>query len=191
MIGYLKGNVVLLDGSSLILYVHGVGYKVTAANNLLTTVHLNTEASIFTHTHVREDQLDLYGFASYQDLKLFEYFIGVSGIGPKTAIGIFSLGSREEIVQALQKADVDFFTGVPRLGKKNAQKLIIELKNKIGGEGELALDGETNTVSSDTIQALLSIGFSEKEARDAVRLVGDTGETVNQKVKLALKAMGR
>src|SRR5260221_14175888 len=187
MIGYLKGNVVLLDGSSLILYVHGVGYKVTAANNLLTTVHLNTEASIFTHTHVREDQLDLYGFASYQDLKLFEYFIGVSGIGPKTAIGIFGLGSREEIVQALQKADVDFFTGVPRLGKKNAQKIIIELKSKLGAVEELDLaEGE-----SDIVMALASFGFSPDEARRALREIGDKGKTTEEKIKLALKSLGR
>lgn len=191
MIGYLKGTVMLLDGSSLIIDVNGVGYKVTAASNLLTTLHLDTEAAIFIHTHVREDQLELYGFASHGDLKLFEYFIGVSGIGPKTAIGIFSLGTSSEILQALRKADVDFFTGVPRLGRKNAQKLIIELKNKIGGEGDLALDGEENTISSDTVQALLSIGFSEKEAREAVRKIGDRGENVNEKVKLALKQLGR
>src|SRR5579871_1250739 len=131
MIRLLKGIIELQDGPYLLIDVHGVGYHVYAAQDLLSRSKIGDSVKIFTYTHIREDIMDLYGFASLEDLKLFESFLTVSGIGPKTAIGIFAIGSREKIMMALSTGDVQFFSSVPRLGKKNAQKLIIELKNKL------------------------------------------------------------
>src|SRR5690348_4195986 len=132
MIGMLTGKLSFRNDPYIILDVGGVGYKIYASASILNKAQLNEQITIFTHLHVKEDALDLYGFATQEDLRLFEQFISVSGIGPKTAIGVFTHGSREQIITALMHADVDFFTSVPRLGRKNAQKLIIELKNKIG-----------------------------------------------------------
>ncbi|HVF69283.1 MAG TPA: Holliday junction branch migration protein RuvA, partial [Xanthomonadales bacterium] len=151
---------------------------------------LGEEIKLFTHTHVREDVLELYGFPDHSDLKLFEYLISVNGVGCRTASGIFSVGNRSAIIQAIIGADVAFFTSVPRLGKKNAQKIIIELKNKIGGGEDLDLsaDGQEN---NEVIAALKVFGFSVSESQEAIRALSGKGETVEEKIRLALKYLGK
>ena len=132
MIGFLSGEVVARDDPYIVIDVNGVGYKVVVANGVLSNLGKNGKVKLFIYTHVREDAISLFGFLDSLDLKLFENLISVSGIGPKTAMNIFSIGNREEIIQSIITSDVSFFTGVPRLGKKNAQKIIIELKSKLG-----------------------------------------------------------
>lgn len=124
MIGSLNGIIDYQEASSIIIDVNGVGYKVLVPVSM--PLSLGDKVKLFIHTHVREDLLELYGFKEVQDLKLFEYLISVSGVGCKTALGVFSVGSRAEIIKAIIGNDVGFFTAVPRLGKKNAQKIIIE-----------------------------------------------------------------
>ena|SRR5260221_3125425 len=187
MIGFLSGILLSRSDPILIINVHGVGYKVYASQDVLVKHKLQDAITVYIHTHVREDALELYGFSDEQSLQLFELLISVSGIGPKTAIGIFAIGTKDTILGAIRKADVDFFTGVPRLGKKNAQKIIIELKSKLGAVEELDLaEGE-----SDIVMALASFGFSPDEARRALREIGDKGKTTEEKIKLALKSLGR
>src|SRR3989344_473288 len=160
MIGYLNGLVIIRDDPHLIIDVSGVGYKIHEASDVLSSVsELGSSLKIFTYTHVREDVLELYGFSRYSDLKLFESLINVSGVGPRTAIGIFAIGTGDEIIKAIIDADVSFFSGVPRLGSKNAQKIIIELKNKVGG-GELDLTGVSNGERNELTAALKSFGFT-------------------------------
>jgi Holliday junction DNA helicase RuvA len=191
MIGSLHGSVELFDGNSVFINVHGVGYKVHVPQTFRGKHHLDEEVVVFTYTHVREDALELFGFETLEELKLFEALIGVSGIGPKTAIGVFGIGSKDQIVGAIQKADVDFFTGVPRLGKKNAQKLIIELKGKLGSLEELDLTGEKAMVDTDVLAALKGFGFSQKEAEEAIKAVGVQATNTSGKLKLALKYLGK
>lgn len=191
MIGMLTGTVALRNDPFIILDVHGVGYKVYITSQLFPSLTQGQELTVFTHTHVREDALELFGFPTAEDLRLFELLIDVNGIGPKTAVGVFAVGNRSEIVGAIAQADVDFFTGVPRLGKKNAQKIIIELKNKIGGKEELDLKEESDDITYETIAALEGIGFSEREARMAIKAIEGKGTTVQEKVKLALKQLGK
>lgn len=188
MIGMLSGKLVLVDGSSIILDVHDVGYKVLVVSQILSKFHIGDTLTLFTHTHVREDALELFGFLSEQDLKLFTQLLSVSGIGPKTAMGIFSIGTKEEIVGAISKADVAFFMGVPRLGRKNAQKIIIELKNKLGSGEELDLSDGTAD-EKEIISVLTSMGFSEKEAKQAIQGIGEG--SVEEKIKFALRKLGR
>ena len=191
MIGTLKGTIDYREDPFIIVDVHGVGYKVLVPLGVLSKINAIGETiKLFTHTHVREDLLELYGFTEPQDLKLFQYLISVSGIGCKTALGIYSVGSRQEIIRAIIANDVAFFTGVPRLGKKNAQKIIIELKNKLGGEGDIDLSGggeETNEV----VSALKTLGYTPAEARSALKALNGKGETVGEKVRLALKYLGK
>lgn len=190
MIGLLTGTIAFRNDPYLIIDVHGVGYKVLASPQVLVTSHLGDSVTLFIHTHVREDALDLFAFPSQQDLRVFDYLISVNGIGPKTAMGVFGVGSKEEIMGAIRKADVDFFTGVPRLGKKNAQKIIIELKNKLGSGEDLDLSEETEE-EIEVINALVSMGFSEREARMAVKGIEENGKTVSERVKLALRQLGK
>ena len=191
MIGSLKGKVEFVDGQYIILDVNGVGYRVLAPSKIFSNAKIKEDLKLFTYTHVREDTLDLFGFADILDLKLFEQLISVSGVGPRTALNIFSIGTRDSIIEAIVKGDVDFFTAVPRLGRKNAQKIIIELKGKLGSLEELDLSGQTDGVSSEVLAVLKSFGFTGKESQDALRAVGKNAETTEEKIRLALKYLGK
>lgn len=192
MIGFLKGNVVARDSPYIILDVGGVGYRVTVPKSVFSKSGSNGQKfKLFTYTHVRDDALELFGFEEAEDLKLFKYLISVSGIGPKTAMNIFGIGDRKSIAGAIIKGDVGYFTGVPRLGKKNAQKIIIELKSKVGSTGDLDLSQGDGQASGEVVAALKSFGFSTKEAHDAIRSLNGQGETTEDKVRLALKYLGR
>lgn len=192
MIGALKGVIEHRDDPFLIVDVHGVGYKVLVPTTVLAKISgTGEEIKLFTHTHVREDVLELFGFTEHADLKLFEYLIGVSGVGPRTALGIFSVGSRNAIVQAISEGNVSFFTSVPRLGKKNGQKIIIELKNKLGAGGDLDLSDTSGNDQGELISALKAFGFSAAESQEAIQALNGKGDTVEEKVKLALKYLGK
>lgn len=190
MIGLLRGNVAFLDSSSAIIDVSGVGYTVLLPASILAKLHKDEQITVYTYTHVREDLLELYGFTDRGDLQLFKMLIGVSGVGCKTALHIFSLGKRADIVHAIHKADLAFFTGVPRLGKKNAQKIIIELKGKLGGNGDLDLSSEAID-TQEVIEALKVFGYSLKEAQDAYRQVSSEEISTEEKIRLALKYLGK
>ncbi len=192
MIGTLKGTIDYREDPALIVDVHGVGYRVFVPASVLSKINgTGDEIKLFTHTHVREDLLELYGFTDPSDLKLFEYLIGVSGVGCRTALGIFAVGSKSAIVQAISKGDVSFFTSVPRLGKKNGQKIIIELKNKIGASGDLDLSESGGGEQSELLSALKAFGFSVAESQEAIQALQGKGETVEEKVRLALKYLGK
>jgi len=191
MIGFLKGKVELLKRPFVIIDVNGVGYKVLVPETIYAKLSIGENLKIFTYTYVREDALDLFGFLEAEDLGLFESLLTVSGIGPKTALNIFSFGERKDIIEAIIKGDVTFFTSVPRLGTKNAQKIIIELKNKMGAGSDLDLSGKDLLENAEVVQALKNFGFSVSEAQKAVREIKQVGLTTEEKIRLALKNLGR
>lgn len=184
MIAKLTGKPEAFTPDSIILDINGVGYKVffnPKPNHPLPT-------TLFIHTHVKDDALDLYGFAAKEELQLFKLLISVPGIGPKTAINVMDKGV-EAITQAVSKGDVDFFTTVPRLGRKNAQKIIIELKSKLGSLTELDLSADSSE-TADAISALVGLGFSRNEARTAIA-AAPGGQPLEQKISFAIKYLGK
>ncbi|OIN89309.1 Holliday junction branch migration protein RuvA [Candidatus Beckwithbacteria bacterium CG22_combo_CG10-13_8_21_14_all_01_47_9] len=183
MIARLTGKPERLTSDSIILDVNGVGYKVSIGGNTAMIEPL----TLFIHTHVREDSLDLYGFLTKEELQLFKLVINISGIGPRTGMLLLNQGV-EAVMAAIAKADVDFFTSIPRLGKKNAQKIIIELKPKLGDMTALDLTGDTSE-TKDAINALVNLGFQPKEARAAFRQA--EGGDLDTKIKAALKNLGK
>ncbi|MEK7517288.1 MAG: Holliday junction branch migration protein RuvA [Patescibacteria group bacterium] len=191
MIGFLSGEVVARDYPYIVINVNGVGYKVLVSGSILSKIILNGKLKLFTHTHVREDAIQLYGFLDSLDLKLFENLISVSGIGPKTAMNIFSVGTREEIVHAIITGDVTFFVGVPRLGRKNAQKVIIELKSRLGSIGDLDLSKIDNKEISEVVTALKNFGFNNREALEALKNIKGEGRSTEEQIRMALKEMGK
>ncbi len=191
MIGFLKGTIELLDRPFVLLDVNGVGYRILVSDSVLTKLAKGDKVRLFTFTYVREDALDLFGFMELEDLKLFESLISVSGIGPKTALNVFSIGTRSEIMGAIVRADASFFTSVPRLGTKNAQRIIIELRNKMGDSESLDLSGKDLLENAEVVQALKNIGFSVGEAQKAVREIKTPGLTLDEKLKVALKNLGK
>ncbi|MBI2034811.1 MAG: Holliday junction branch migration protein RuvA [Candidatus Levybacteria bacterium] len=191
MIGMLTGTVVHIQDTHIILDTHGVGYRVLVPQSIYKKINGDgQQVTIYTYTHVRQDTLELYGFLTHEDLWLFEHLISVSGVGCKTALGVFSVGTRGEIIDAIAKNDVQFFTSVPRLGKKNAQKIIIELKNKVGGSEEFDF-GQIEGESKEIVDVLKSFGYTNKEAIDAIRGIKEKGNTMEEKIKLALKYLGK
>lgn len=183
MIGYLKGNILSQDLKSIILDVHGVGYKVFTNVSLLPGKHVK-ELELWTFLCVRENALDLYGFISKEELSFFELLITVSGIGPKSAMGILSLASISNLRNAIITGDTSHLTKVSGLGKKNAEKIVVELKDKLGaftGEGLISED-------VDVIEALRALGYGEREAREVLKKLGDVKDT-GEKIKKALKLL--
>jgi len=187
MIGYLKGTLVHQDIKFVILDVSGVGYKIYTNTAFLNDVSGSSKVKpqeFWTYLAVRENALDLYGFATKEELSFFELLITVSGIGPKSAMGILTVASVTNLRNAIVSGDTSHLIKVSGVGKKNAEKIVVELKDKL-----VAVSGEAGTSGDvDVIEALKSLGYSEREAREALKKV--TGaESTGDKVKKALKLL--
>lgn len=183
MIGKLKG-IVSDTHSPIIIDVHDVGYLVHITDTLAQKLKPNEIFTFYVHTHIREDAMDLYGFVDKKELSIFKLLLSVSGIGPKTALAIVGHGA-PAVERAVQKSNVDFFTTIPRLGRKNAQKIIIELKNKLGGltDIDLSADDETKQI----IEALLSMGYKRNDIIEALKKIKTDGLTIEEKIKQVIK----
>lgn len=188
MIGFLTGSIHSKLNDYVILMVNGVGYSVTVPPNTLSSLQLHQPLELYIYTNVKDDAIDLYGFRSGPELAFFKQILKVSGIGPKTAILVIDKGV-EPLREAIIKADTDFFLTIPRLGVKNAQRIIIELKNKLGGISELDLSG-TPSEMTEVIEALQSMGISRSESLKAIKnLPPDT--SLEQKITLVLRQIGK
>ena len=182
MIGRLSGIIDSNINNPLIIGVHGVGYVVRVPERFLAGIKPGKLHTLLIHSHIREDAFDLYGFATQQELALFELLLTVSGIGPKTAILVVDRGV-EAVETAVRKGDVEFFTTIPRLGTKNAQKIIIELKGKLDLTDE---SGDTK----ELMDALTGMGFKRQEIREIIKKLDSKDITVEQKIRHALKLLG-
>jgi holliday junction DNA helicase RuvA len=191
MIGSLRGKVILKDGLHLLIDVNGVGYKVLVSEKIWSKTHLDNEIFLYIYSHIKEDVFDLFGFLETADLKLFESLISVSGVGPKTAMSIFSVSDRNEIVNAVLNGDVSFFTRIPRLGKKNAQKIIIELKSKFKDNSSFDLSDEDQGEFEEISSVLKTFGFNSREISDALKNIDSSAKTVDEKIKSSLKYLGK
>lgn len=190
MIGLLTGKVYRNHKNPIILWVNGVGYSVYVPEQLRTKITKNQDVTLFIHTHVSDDAIALFGFSTEDELTIFDLLLSVSGIGPRTALAILDRGA-QGTEKAIMESDVDFFTAIPRLGKKNAQKIIIELKSKLGSIRDLDLKGEVDSETKELQEALLSMGFVKKEILEAIKKLDDSDKSVEQKLRHALKILGK
>lgn len=190
MIGLLTGSIYSYQKNPVILIVHDVGYAVYVPDGLRGTLSLNQGITLHIHTHVTDDAITLYGFKTKDDLYLFELLLTVSGIGPRTAIAIIDRGT-QAIEKAITNTDVDFFTTIPRLGKKNAQKIIIELKSKLGSVKDLNLGQDSSGETKDIVDALTHMGFAKQEVLEAIKHLDEKDATLEQKIRRALKLLGK
>jgi Holliday junction DNA helicase RuvA len=189
MIARLTGIVSVLSPDTLVLDVHDVGYAVHVPQHVALAAREGEPLTVHTYTHVREDILQLYGFSSPRDLSMFQLLLTVSGIGPKTALGVMDKGS-SAVVAAIRDADTDFFTSVPRLGKKNAQKIIIELRTKLGNDQAFDVTGNESGDTHAIVEALTSMGFEKSEVRDVLKKLPTEG-SIEKKIKEALRHLSR
>ncbi|MBU1327432.1 Holliday junction branch migration protein RuvA [Patescibacteria group bacterium] len=189
MIGALTGTVFYKTANPIILDVGGVGYAVHLPPNQIDRLAIGAKHTFFVHTYVREDAMNLYGFRSREELVLFELLLTVAGIGPRTALLVVDRGVKDT-TKAIVESDVAFFTTIPRLGKKNAQKIIIELKSKVGSVRDLDLSDTATGETKEILDALLSMGFDRKEAIAAIRKLTAEDTNLEQKIRHALKLLG-
>ena len=186
MIGQLRGKITHRGEKHLILDVGGVGYKVTISpETKLSLSTNNAEISLWTYLAVREDALDLYGFLNRSELEFFELLIGISGVGPKSALGILSLASPETLSQAIGRNDTAYLTKVSGIGRKLAEKIVLELKDKIPYLEDITdLSFQQDT---DVMLALQSMGYGEREIREVLKKIPAEVTDTSAKIKLALK----
>ncbi len=190
MISYLKGNIIYKNNSYLILDVSGVGYGVYLSEKLLQEAKINTEEAFYIYQQVREDASDLYGFRAAADLELFEMLLSVSGVGPKSALGVLSVATSQEVIQSIARGDSMLLTKVSGIGQKTAERLVLELKNKITKLGGKSLgEAYSSSSGSDEIDALMALGYSLLEAREALRVISPSIIDSGARIKEALKNM--
>ena len=185
MIGSLKGWVILKTDKFLIIETGGVGYKVSVSPDLIAKSKIDTETHLWVHTHVREDAIDLYGFQSREELDFFEMLINVSGIGPKGALSILGIASIDTLRHAISSGDTGYLTKISGIGRKTAEKIVLELRDKMG---EVSEDSSLQS-ELDVLEALRTLGYSNNEARDALKKIAP-GTDTNQKIREALKILG-
>ena len=185
MIGSINGKIILKTERLIIVETNGVGYKINVSPDTVSKIK-GDFVLFWTHLHVREDALDLYGFLDRKELDFFEMLIGVSGIGPKGALAILGIASIDTLRKAISTSDTTYLTKISGIGKKTAEKIVIELRDKMGetNKGE-SLQGEL-----DALEALKSLGYSQNQARDALKKISPSAD-VNTKVREALKVLGK
>ena len=186
MISYLRGKPRVYT-NKIIIETNGVGYGVFTSNKILQQSQDKAELELFIYTHVKEDRLELYGFLTIQEQQLFELILSISGIGPATALAIMDKDP-DQLVTAVQEANVGFFKAVPRVGKKMAQKIIIDLSGKLGKLKELnlaPLDPKQQTVAD----ALSSLGWDEDSIQQAMEQIDLNQLSIQEAIKQALRKM--
>ena len=189
MIGRLTGTVIQTNQDRIIVDVNGVGYLVRVIQRDFTKIPNRQTSTLYIYTHVKEDALDLFGFLNEDDLSVFKNLITVSGVGPKIGLSILSSYPAEEIKKAITEADTNFFLSVSGVGKKNAQKIIVELKSKFGSVRELDLSADEKQKYAELIEALKSLGYKVSEIRPLLKNLPPEVSGLEEQVRYALKSL--
>jgi holliday junction DNA helicase RuvA len=193
MIASLTGKIESLNADSVVVNVGGVGFKVFMPTSALASIGTpGANVKLFTHTHVREDNISLFGFPTAEELWLFETLIGVSGLGPKLSMALLSALNPEQLTMAIASGSTDLLETVKGIGKKVASRIVLELKEKIGAGLAISPSSHVSEGNTDVLGALTSLGYSASEAVKAVAsLPSDSTLELEDKVKLALQYLGR
>lgn len=185
MIRSLRGRVIEKDVAWLILEVGGIGYQISVSPSLLSSIRGDEEAFLYIHDHLREDSHDLFGFTSSADLRFFDQLLAVSGVGPKVAMTILSIGSADTLRRAIMAGDLATLTSVPGVGKKTAQKIILELK------GQLVDSEDVPGHDKEVVEALQSLGYTASQAREALKLLSPDIQDPSERIRMALRYLSK
>ena len=190
MISYLKGKIQYVGGNFVDVNVNDIGYKAFVIASILNKAKVGQEMEIFCYQNVREDAIELFGFANRAELETFEKLITVSGIGPKTALNALSVAKIDEIESAIISGDASVLTKISGIGKKTAERIVLELKNKYKGLSEVG--GKIiQSEDADVIDALVGLGYSTDQARDVLRQIDKNIKGTEKKVKAALQLLSK
>lgn len=185
MIRSLRGNILEVHVSFCILDVGGLGYEIRTTGSVLSGLTAGEGILFYIHDHIREDAHDLYGFLAYGDLELFERLLSVSGVGPKVALTLMSAGSAGSVRKAILDGDLGFLTSIPGVGKKTAQKIILDLK------GRLVEEEGMSSGDAEVVEALVSLGYASGDARKAVQALPVSVVDVSARIREALKMLSK
>ena len=188
MIGFIEGETKAIRATCAIILTGGIGYKVSTTKETLARLNLGEPASLWTHLAIREDSHDLYGFSTEEELRFFELLRTVSGIGPKSALGILDIASVETLRSAIAGGKAEYLTKVSGIGRKTAEKIVLELREKVGAAAEASsasLKGD-----EEALEALRALGYSSSEARDTLRKVSTDFSSSKDRLREALKLLG-
>lgn len=186
MIASITGQIKDVKGNYLIVEVGGIGYKVFAPLAHYDQLQIGQNISLYTYQHIREEALDLFGFISEEELSLFEKLLTVSSVGPKSALAIMGIARAQQLEEAILSEDLDFLTSVSGVGKKTAQRIILELKGKIVDKGDKTITGQDREV----IEGLVNMGYTVREAQLVVSKIPASVEGTANKLKEAFKILG-
>lgn len=192
MIAHIKGEIAEKFANSVIIDVHGVGYEISLTSPDFDALSLNDTVKVYTYHHVREQSEELFGFTALEGKKLFELLITVQGIGPKAAMSILSLGSYEEVRNAIANADAAFVSKASGVGKKSAERVIVDLREKVGlptyyGRKSDPVVATAVPANDEALDALMALGFQLADATRALEGV-DLDLPVEERIRLALKS---
>lgn len=193
MFYYLNGEITVKEQSFVCLDVNGVGYLVYSSFNTISKLELHKKSKLFTYTNIREDAFDIYGFCDHEELNFFKLLISITGVGPKAALSILSIASPESLALAIITGDEKLITKAQGIGKKIAQRIVLELKDKIQkstqtvshADLEVFANNDTSSVG-EAISALMVLGYSQAEATGALRGI-DGNLTSEEIIKIGLK----
>lgn len=193
MIGSLRGEIIDKEEDRFLIEVGGIGYEVLAPTTLLDLLERGTKTQIFTHLHVREQELTLFGFTDKEELELFRTLLKVQGIGPKVAMAILSHIPAETLRQAVAREEAALLARVPGIGPKKAKQIVFQLKDKVGLEDVFIGSSPISDSDGEVIAALTTLGYSVVEAQTALQQIPKElkGESVEEKVRLALSSLSK
>ncbi len=193
MIGSLRGEIVDKEENGVLVDVGGVGYVVLTPTTLLDVLDVGMKTQIFTHLHVREQELTLFGFPDKEELELFRLLLKVQGIGPKVALAILSHIPAETLRQAVAREEAALFARVPGIGPKKARQIVFQLKDKVGLEDIFVAATPISDTDGEVIAALTTLGYSVVEAQAALQQLPQEAksESVEEKVRIALSSLAR
>ncbi|MDP2586330.1 MAG: Holliday junction branch migration protein RuvA [Candidatus Komeilibacteria bacterium] len=193
MISYLKGSILVKKLKYLILLVNNVGYEIFASEKTLSLLNESAEVALYIHHHISETSQDLYGFINQPELEMFKNLISISGVGPKSALGVMASASVEDIIQAILSEDPALLRTVSGIGPKTAERIVVELKSKIGKLGKEMNMKDSSVAPRDieTIEALIGLGYSRREVMEVIRQVPAEITDTSERIKGALKLLGK
>jgi Holliday junction DNA helicase RuvA len=186
MLGYIKGKIINKTKTTVIVEAGGIGYLIHSTEELVSSIEEGARISLWLHTSVKENAIDLYGLENKKDLSLFEKLLTVPGFGPKTSIKILSLISSELLEKAILTGDSSYLTEISGIGKKNAEKIISSLQEKIGSiKSNSSMEEEL-----EILEILISLGYSKRESRSVIKKIPNDLERVEEKIKWSIKSLG-
>jgi Holliday junction DNA helicase RuvA len=193
MIGSLRGEIINKEESGLLIEVGGVGYYVLAPTTLLDVLDIGMQTQLFTHLHVREQELTLFGFPDKEELDLFRTLLHVQGIGPKVALAILSHLPVETLRQAVAREEAALLARVPGIGPKKAKQIVFQLRDKVGFEDIFVASTPISDTDGEVIAALTTLGYSVVEAQAALQQLPKEAkdESIEEKVRIALSSLAR